>query len=112
MNDRLIFYSKALLPAIDPETGEEAKDEFGLPIVKQALSQEAAFTMAMQGLSHALYTFWPSVVIFVSGFFATAGLFEVIHKRNHKIVLLATESPYLPGRGAAGTCEHGGPEPA
>lgn len=48
----------------------------------------------MQGISHALYTFWPDVVLFVSGFFTTAGLLDLIRKRNHKIVMLATESPY------------------
>ncbi len=72
----------------------QTKDEYGLPIVKQALSEDMAFTMAMQGLSHALYTFWPAVVLFVSGFFTTAGLLDLIKKRNHKIVMLATESPY------------------
>lgn len=92
-NDRLIFYSKVLMMQYDAD-GSESRDEAGLPIVHQALSQEAAFTMAMQGISHALYTFWPDVVIFVSGFFAQAGLLDVIRKRNHKIVIIATESPY------------------
>lgn len=53
--------------------------------------------MAMQGLTHALYTFWPDVIMFVSAFFTTAGLFKLIRQRNHKIVILHTESPYLPG---------------
>lgn len=72
----------------------ETKDEHGLPIVKQALSQEAAFTLAMQGVTHALYTFWPDCVVFVSGFFTTAGVMEVVRKRGHKVVILNTESPY------------------
>lgn len=38
--------------------------------------------------------FWPDAVVFVSGFFATAGVMEVIRKRGHKIVMLNTESPY------------------
>ena len=33
-------------------------------------------------------------MIFVSGFFTNAGLLEVIRKRNHKVVILTTESPY------------------
>jgi hypothetical protein len=74
--------------------GKEVRDEDGLPVVHQALSQEAAFTMAMQGVSHALYTFWPDVVVFVSGFFTTAGLLDLVRKRRHKIVMLNTESPY------------------
>ena len=86
-NDRLIFYSQALI-----DTHEQ--DEHGLPIVKQALTQDQAYVMTMQGLSHALYTFWPDVVMFVSAFFTTAGLFQLIRQRRHKIVLLHTESPY------------------
>lgn len=74
--------------------GDEVRDEAGLPIVHQALSQEGAFTMAMQGISHALLTFWPDVVLFVSGFFTTAGLLELCRKRNFKVVMLNTESPY------------------
>lgn len=86
-NDRLVFYSNVLL---DTHT----KDEYGLPVVKQALSQEAAFTMAMQGISHALLTFWPDVVLLISGFFSTAGLLHLIRQRRMKVVILATESPY------------------
>jgi spore maturation protein CgeB len=48
----------------------------------------------MQGITHALYTFWPDTVLFVSGFFTTAGLLEVVRKRGHKVVFLNTESPY------------------
>ena len=76
------------------ETGKEARDEQGLPVVHQALTQEGAFVLAMQGISHALYTFWPDVVVFVSGFFTNAGLLQIIRKRGHKIVMLNTESPY------------------
>lgn len=95
-NDRLIFYSKALLPAVD-ENGEEERDEQGLPVVRQALTQEGAFALAMQGISHALYTFWPDCVVFISGFFVQAGLLDIIRKRRHKIVIVATESPYQEG---------------
>jgi hypothetical protein len=74
--------------------GTEVRDEAGLPVVHQALNQEGAFQLAMQGVSHALYTFWPDVVVFVSGFFTQAGLLDVVGKRGHKIVMLNTESPY------------------
>lgn len=87
LNDRLIFYSTALM-----ETG--TKDEEGRPIVRQAMTQDQAFVMARQGLSHALYTFWPDVVLFISAFFMTAGTFDLIRQRGHKIVILHTESPY------------------
>jgi hypothetical protein len=86
-NDRLIFYSKALIDT-------QETDETGHPIVRQAMDQDQAFAAAMQGLSHALYTFWPDVVLFVTGFFTTAGIFSLIRQRRHKIVLLHTESPY------------------
>lgn len=86
-NDRLVFYNHVLMDT-------QVKDEHGLPIVRQALNEDGAFALAMQGISHALYTFWPDVVLFVSGFFTTAGLFDLIRKRNHKIVMLNTESPY------------------
>ena len=92
-SDRLIFYSKALLPSADAD-GNLLKDEQGLPIVQQAMSQEQAITASMQGLTHACYAFWPDVVLFVSGFFVPGPIFQMMHLRNHKLVLLHTESPY------------------
>lgn len=86
-HDRLVFYNRVLL---DTQT----VDEHGLPIVKQALTAEGAFNLAMQGITHALYTFWPDVVLIVSGFFSTAAMLDLMHRRNHKIIILATESPY------------------
>ena len=50
LNDRLIFYSMALL-----DTGE--KDDEGHPVVRQAMTQEQAWQAAIQGLTHACYTF-------------------------------------------------------
>ncbi len=76
LDDRLMFYSKALI-----DTGE--KDETGHPIVKQAMSQGEAITAAIQGITHALYTFWPDVVICVSGFFLQAGVLDIIRTRRH-----------------------------
>lgn len=83
----MVFYNHVLIDT-------QQRDEHGLAIVKQALTEDGAFALAMQGISHALYTFWPDVVLFVSGFFTTAGLFDLVRKRNHKIVMLNTESPY------------------
>lgn len=103
--DRLLFYSKALIDT-------EKTDETGHPIVRQAMTQAEAVKAAMQGLSHACYTFWPAVVLFVSGFFVEAGTFALMRQRRHKIVLLHTESPYLPGQRAAAPGAMGGPEPA
>ncbi len=72
----------------------EEKDETGHPIVRQAMSQMQAIRASMQGLTHACYSFWPSVVLFVSGFFVEAGTFALMRARGHKLVLLHTESPY------------------
>jgi spore maturation protein CgeB len=93
-NDRLVFFSRALLPLIDPVTGKEAKDEFGLPIVRQAVTQEQAISMAMEGLGLALLAFAPDIVFFISAFFTTEKMFKLIRARGHKVVILATESPY------------------
>lgn len=87
LNDRLIFYSMALI-----DTGE--KDETGHPIVKSAMNQREAYLAALQGLSHACYTFWPDVILFISGFFLTKDLLGLLRARKHKIVILHTESPY------------------
>jgi hypothetical protein len=82
----LIFYNMALI-----DSGE--KDETGHPIVKSAMTAQQAFSAAMQGLSHACYTFWPDVVLFVSGFFLNAGTMQLLRERRHKLVILHTESP-------------------
>jgi spore maturation protein CgeB len=58
------------------------------------MNDEDALRMAMQGISHAAFTFWPDAVIFVSGFFVTPGLMALLQQRRMKVVLLATESPY------------------
>lgn len=86
LNDRLIFYSHAFI-----DTGE--KDETGHAIVN-GLEPEQILRLATQGLSHALYTFWPDAVIFVSGFFVSSAELRLIRLRNHKLVILHTESPY------------------
>src|SRR5882724_7804609 len=90
----LIFYNMALI-----DTGE--KDEGGHPIVRNAMTREQAWNAAVQGLSHACYTFWPDVVFIVSAFFLSAGTLQLLRERRHKIVILHTESPYLPGHRAA-----------
>lgn len=92
-NDRLIFYSKVLMPETD-EHGEDLKDSEGRLIIKQAMSQEQALVTSMQGLTDALYTFGPQVVMFISAFFMTERLFRLIRAHGHKIVILHTESPY------------------
>jgi spore maturation protein CgeB len=87
LNDRLIFYSNALI-----DTGE--KDETGLPVVRNAMSQEQVFMAALQGISHALLTFWPDVVLMISGFYMTAAYMQLMRSRNFRTVMHFTESPY------------------
>jgi hypothetical protein len=74
------------------DTGE--KDEAGHPICRAAMTPQQAFAAAMQGLSHACYTFWPDVILFISGFFLNAGTMQLLRDRRHTIVILHTESPY------------------
>lgn len=87
MNDRLLAFSSALV-----DTHE--MDETGHPLVRNMFNEKDVFLAAMEGLSHALYTLWPDVVLFVSGFYINAGTMQLIRSRNHKIVTLMTESPY------------------
>jgi hypothetical protein len=86
-NDRLTAYANAL---VDTHT----TDEEGHPIVRNMFSEGGVFLAAMEGLSHALLTFWPDVVLFVSGFYLNAGTMQLLRMRNFKIVMLMTESPY------------------
>lgn len=86
-DDRIQFYGHALI-----STGDV--DEDGHPLVRRAMNDADALRMAMQGISHACFTMWPDVVLFVSGFFVTPGLMGLIQSRRMKVVLLATESPY------------------
>lgn len=87
LDDRLCFYGHAMIA-----TGEE--DAEGRPEMRRAMTDDQAIYAALQGLSHALYTFWPDVVVFVSGFWMSPGLLHIIRQRRHKIVILHTECPY------------------
>jgi spore maturation protein CgeB len=87
LNDRLVFYSNALI-----NTGET--DEGGHPIVRSAMTQDQVYMAALQGISHALLTMWPDVVLLVSGFYMTAGYMQLMRSRKFRTVLLCTESPY------------------
>lgn len=86
-DDRIQFYGHALI-----STGDV--DETGHPLVRRAMNDADALKMAMQGISHAAFTFWPDAVLFVSGFFVTPGIMNLLQQRRMKVVLLCTESPY------------------
>lgn len=95
-NERLSFYGMAHLPDYTVDEEGLERDEEGELIrpFRKVFDSEQAMTMAMQGLSHSLYTFWPDVVIFVSGFFVGASTLRVLRAHGHKIVIIHTESPY------------------
>ncbi len=76
MDDRLDFYDKTLSHMV----GEH---EF-LDVMRLVSKQIEA----------ACYEFWPDIVFIVSGFFTPGELLAVMQNRGHKLVLLATESPY------------------
>src|SRR6516225_9420109 len=88
LNDRLVAHANALVDT-------HQVDETGHPIVKNMFTEEGVYYAAMEGLSHALLTFWPTAVLFISGFFLNAGTMQLLRMRNFKIVMLHTESPYL-----------------
>ena len=87
MNDRLVAFSNALRDT-------HQYDETGHPIVTNMFSEEGVFYAAMEGLSHAMLTFWPDIVLCVSGFFLNAGTMQLMRMRRFKVVMLCTESPY------------------
>jgi glycosyltransferase involved in cell wall biosynthesis len=95
-NERLSLYGMAHLPDFTIPEEDLPRDEDGKVIrpLRKVFDDEQAMSMAMQGLSHSLYTFWPDVVVFVSGFFVSASTLRVLRARRHKIVLIHTESPY------------------
>lgn len=80
LSDRLDFYSQVAI---------EKNGEW-----KQALSGEAAVTIASKGVESVLYEFWPDVVIVTSCFFVPVPVLDLMRARGHKVVLLLTESPY------------------
>lgn len=82
LGDRLNLYSQA--HKLDEFTGE--------PI--QQLSGEFQVRLAAEDLRACCYDVWPDIVLVVSGFFLPESTFAILKERPHKVVLLATESPY------------------
>ena len=76
LDDRLDFYDKAL----QAQPGEH--------------TFLSTMRMACKGLEAAVYEFWPDVILVTSGFFVPPDLLQLFQARGHKVVLLATESPY------------------
>jgi len=76
LDERLDFYDKAL--------GIMMEDHKFIDIVRLVSKQVEA----------ACYEFWPDIVLVVSGFFTPPEMLALMQSRGHKVVLLATESPY------------------
>jgi hypothetical protein len=90
LDRRLSFYDQALL-------ADDLTDADGRQAVHKALTREQAIELAANGILSACYQTWPDVVMAVSAFFTPSWMLEVIRARNHKIVMLFTESPYQDG---------------
>lgn len=89
-NDRLTYYGHARMPDREKPTCEVCEQVPTNP----ALDGDGIKQLGMDGLYKELYLFWPDVVFFVSGFYMTPAMLQVIRTRRHKIVMLHTESPY------------------
>lgn len=88
-NDRLLYYGQTLLPVSDDRC------EHGRLEVRQAMpNPQDVMQHATKGLFETCYVFWPDVVFFISAFFQSATTLQILRERNHKIVMLHTESPY------------------
>jgi spore maturation protein CgeB len=88
-NERLTFYGNALMP-----TNDRVPCSHGRIETTQAMESEQVIQHATAGLMESCYLFWPDVIFFISAFFQNAATLQVLRKRNHKIVMLHTESPY------------------
>ena len=82
-DDRLGFYSRAMLPNDDDDGVRLA---FPNP--------EEAALLAAKGIEAACYEFWPDLVLIISGFYIPPRTYELLRSRGHKVVLIHTESPY------------------
>lgn len=80
-DDRLSFYESASVPDGDGH------------LVK-AFDVQGAVRLANQSLLSVVYSYWPDVIIVVSGFYVAPDVFGLLKDRGHKLVMLHTESPY------------------
>lgn len=97
-NDRLNFYGSSRLPDYDNWDGGTRElpvcDSCGQMPTKKALDDQQAVQLALKGIFESAYASWPEVIFFVSAFFYTAPVLQMLKSRGHKLVMLHTESPY------------------
>jgi hypothetical protein len=80
-HDRLKFFQDAMT------VNKDGKAQF-------MMSEEQSKLAAFEALGHYLYSFWPDIVIFISGFYIRAQMLNLVRSRGHKVVVVHTESPY------------------
>lgn len=85
MDRRIQFYDAALL-----WPGDAAEP-------MKAMTREQAVGRAVSTIYEELYKWWPHVILLVSAFWYPPEILSVMRSRGHKVILLHTESPYLPG---------------
>lgn len=81
LHDRLTFYDRTYL--------QVEQDSY-----RKALSTEQAVGLSIKGVLEDCYTFWPDVVVVVSGFLVKPEMLDLMRDRGHKVVLIHTEQPY------------------
>jgi spore maturation protein CgeB len=88
---RLTFYGHARMPKPEEPPCETCGEQ---PTRQAVPSNQGITTLGMDGLYKTCYVFWPDVVFFISAFYMTPAMLQVMRTRRHKIVMLHTESPY------------------
>jgi spore maturation protein CgeB len=87
LDDRLAFYSHALL-----DVGEPGPD--GALTLRKALTGDQAAELAVNGLAAALWKVRPDVLLVVSGFFTPPEMLDQARRYGTRVVVLHTEEPY------------------
>ena len=57
-------------------------------------NNEEAMHLAAGHIKGECYSWWPDIVVVISGFYMYELLIEIMKDRGHKVVLICTESPY------------------
>lgn len=90
-NDRLTFYGRAVFEDVNEPTCEHC----GRYPVRKAVPKPLMIAkLATAGLFEDLVRHKPDIVFFVSAFFHTPDVFQIVRASGSKIVMLHTESPY------------------
>jgi spore maturation protein CgeB len=81
--DRLLdWYSGAHMKTLDGDEWVRPYDD------------EQAKRLAAGHIKSECYTFWPDLVVIISGFYMYETLVQIMGNRGHKLALICTESPY------------------